>query len=77
MITPSECKCSAGSARESIVFDVEAAVLDRDVGLALLLVGATRHAGGHLPVAVCVDDDTILRQLLLDENHFLGTLRPC
>ena len=63
-------------ARECVVFDVEAAVLDRDVRLALLLVRAAGHAGRHLAVAVRVDDDAVLGELLLDEDHLLRALQP-
>lgn len=48
-------------------------VLHNDVGLTLPLVGAARHGRHDVAVVVRIDDDTILGQLLLDEDHLLGT----
>eukprot|EP00955_Chlamydomonas_euryale_P055687 356186-Chlamydomonas_euryale.AAC.2 len=43
-----------------------------DVGLGLALVRGAGHARADLAVGVEVDDDAVLRQLLLDQDDLLG-----
>ena len=61
-------------APEGVVLEEEAAVLDDDVGLGLALVRGAGDGGDDLAVAVDVDDDAVLGELLLDEDDLLGAL---
>eukprot|EP00983_Pelagomonas_calceolata_P113963 1160045-Pelagomonas_calceolata.AAC.2 len=47
---------------------VQLALGHDDGGLGFALVRGARHAGHDVVVAVCVNDDAVLAQLLLDEN---------
>mmetsp|Transcript_98 Transcript_98/g.180 ORF Transcript_98/g.180 Transcript_98/m.180 type:complete len:259 (-) Transcript_98:470-1246(-) len=53
---------------------VDAPVLRHQVGLGLALVRRRRHRGRHLALAIDVNDDAILGELLLDENDLLRAL---
>jgi len=59
---------------ECIVVQVQLALGHDDAGLGLALVGGAGHAANNVAVAVCVDDDTVLAQLLLDENDLQRTM---
>jgi hypothetical protein len=77
-LLPLEQKCSESVAGahlvpERVVPEEDPGVLDDDVGLTLPLVRATRDGRHDVAVVVRIDDDTILGQLFLDEDHLLGT----
>lgn len=48
-------------------------VLHNDVRFTLALVRAARHRRHDVPIVVRVDDDSILGQLFLNQNHLLRT----
>ena len=58
----------------SVVLDGEAPVLAHEVRLALALVRRRGHRRVDVPLCVAVDDNPILRQLLLNQDHLLLSL---
>jgi len=56
------------------VLEVDLGSLDDDVGFTLAFVRGTGHARSHLALPVDLDNNTVLGQLLLDEDDFFHTL---
>ena len=59
------------SARESIVAQAETPLLHHQVGLGLALGSRGGDRRSKLVLAVLVNDDAVLGQLLIDENDLL------
>ena len=60
--------------RERVVPNVQFPALDDEVGLALAFVRGARDGRAHLPFSVGLDDDTVLGQLLLDQDDLFDAL---
>ena len=50
-------------------------MLEHHVHLSFLLVGGALHRGHHLLLGVHIDDDAVLGQLLLHQDHFFSALQ--
>lgn len=59
---------------EGVLLQVDAVLLDDDVGLGLALVGGGGDGGVEEALVVLLDDDAVLLQLLLNENDLLVAL---
>ena len=60
--------------REGVVLEVQLPVLHRQVGATLPLVGGAGHRATDDTLPVLFDDDAVLGELLLDEDHLLHSL---
>ena len=57
--------------RERVVLQVQLPVLDRQVGTTLALMGGAGHRATDGSFPVLLDDDAVLGELFLDQNHLL------
>lgn len=62
---------------KGVVFEVDLPILSCYVCLGLPLMRAAGHTRDHLTVLVSINDDTILGELLLYQNHLLSALQQC